>query len=98
MKKEILIELSLTETERILLNMHSFLNIVNVLSDEFDILKELSGSKDACSGSLKVISDIVKSLGEDSPSMITPHQIDEFYNFSKKKWMTLPGKKLIKMK
>ena len=81
MKKEITIGLSLSREQRILLNSHSFLNLINVLADELHYLRELAHRKEAFDGTLQVIKHIRHSLEDDSPAMITPHQMQEFYSY-----------------
>lgn len=81
MKKEIKHELRLSEEQRLLLHMHSFLNITSILRDELMRLRELSGRDSAFEGCLQVVNNIYKSLGDDSPAMITPHQMHEFHSY-----------------
>lgn len=81
MKKEITRKLNLSEEERILLNMHSFLNIINILAGELYIMRNLLGGKNSFSRSLQIVDNIRNCLGEDSPAMITPHQMQEFHSF-----------------
>ncbi len=81
MKKEITRELTLLDGQQILLNMHGFLNIINLLRGELHILRSLVDNDEAFEGCLQVVANIRSTLGDDSPAMITSHQIQEFHSF-----------------
>ncbi|MDG5768076.1 sensor histidine kinase [Balneolales bacterium ANBcel1] len=81
MEKEITRDVDLLEEQIILLNMHSFLNIINILHSEILQLRDHLDSNTAFDDCLQVIGNIRKSLGGDSPALITSHQMQEFHVF-----------------
>lgn len=84
MKKEIIRQLTISEKQRFLLDMYSFLNVINILSKELQNLRKLAESDDAFVDCLKVTNKIMNSLNDTSPVMITPHQMHEFKSYIEK--------------
>lgn len=81
MKIEFTRELKLADTQQVMLNMHSFFNIINILSNELKVLRTLAGHSDAFAGCLNVTQNILDSMEFDYPLMITQHQIQEFHSY-----------------
>ncbi len=81
MKREITTQTSLLEGQRLLLDMHSFLNIINILNAEIHLLRHMIRNDAAFEGCVHIIGNIRNSFGDDSPSLITSHQMQEFHTY-----------------
>ncbi|MDI6400823.1 sensor histidine kinase [Balneolaceae bacterium ANBcel3] len=80
MKKEITMPLNLSEEQKRLLDMHGFLNILTVLQEELLRMKTMVGGV-AFEGCLGVVKKMIETLAENSPTIITTHQMLEFQSY-----------------
>ena len=78
MEKEITLSLNLSDEERSLIDLHSFLNILNVLNSELFNLQLICEENNNLKGSSKLIRSIVDSLIDKEQSMEVANKIELF--------------------
>lgn len=80
-EKEITKDLHLTEDQKSILDMHSFLNIMNVLLGELQLFYFESGEDPLLEKSIEVSNLIKFSLSEKSFSLISDEKFNEYKDF-----------------
>jgi signal transduction histidine kinase len=80
-EKEITKDLHLTEEQKSILDMHSFLNIMNVLLGELQLFYFESGEDPLLEKSIEISNLIKTSLSENSFSLISDEKFEEYKNF-----------------
>ena len=81
MKKEISQALSLTDQQVALLYSHSYLNILNILTNDLTTLAKHRGNAGAFQGSRRMLHRIKNTLDDIKLPLLTPHQIQDVHNF-----------------
>lgn len=81
MEIEITKELDLTKNQLSILDMHSFLNIINIVTGELQVFQLESDDSPGLQESLDLTHEIKRSLSEDSFTLISMEKFNEYKDF-----------------